>query len=343
MRKKTINKIDSDRIKNSKIVAVMNNKGGVGKTTTSHALAMQAAKTGKNVLLVDSDPKCNLTLKLGLSEDVSPRQGLNKLFFNAEHPDSFQELSIIVKTPFLSNIKGSKDPVGTLAIIPGSNLSATECNAFNSKMVFVEYRDRLNFTSITHFYREAISYYKQFYDLIIIDTAPELNNSNLNNLAVKIADEIIVPIDGIEAAFGLGYLYNFVYHHTESNDTTKKPNVLFAMVKYHMDDKIEEDREEPVLNNAVFRVLKDLFGEFVCDNGVIESRKMGNTAQFSEKNDYTNLTDEIIAKITSQRANFFEQIKGEEMKIFNILYERLLEVLKKTTPNPPEFFRPHYK
>ncbi len=163
-----------------KIIAIANQKGGVGKTTTSINLAASLGVLEKKVLLIDADPQANATSGLGI--DVEQVElGTYQLI---EHSIKAEEA--IVKT-------GSPN----LDIIP----SHIDLVAIEIELVDQEERE--------YMLRKAINHLKDSYDYILIDCAPSLGLLTLN--ALTAADSVIIPIQcGYFALEGLGKLLNTI-------------------------------------------------------------------------------------------------------------------------------------
>lgn len=164
----------------SKIIAIVNQKGGVGKTTTAMNLAASLAEKGKFVLLVDLDPQGNATSGLGLEKEEIPK-GLYEALSN-EH-----QLSDIV---YNTNHEG-------LRVAP-----ATE-NLAGANVEFVDL-DRREF-QLSDLLEEA----KHAYDYILVDCPPALGLLTINGLVA--ADEVLIPVQAEYYALeGLGQLLNSV-------------------------------------------------------------------------------------------------------------------------------------
>ena len=146
-----------------RIIAVANQKGGVGKTTTSINLAACLAEKGKKVLAVDMDPQGNLTSGLGVDKD-SVEKSIYELIIG--------EVDI--------NEVINKDVLENLDIIPTSiDLSAAEI-----ELIGVDDKE--------YILRNAIDQVKDQYDFVIIDCPPSLSMLTIN--AMTTADSVIVPI-----------------------------------------------------------------------------------------------------------------------------------------------------
>ncbi len=159
----------------TKIIAITNQKGGVGKTTTAINLAYYLAKNGKNTLLIDLDPQGNASSGLGVDK--------SKL----EH--STIEL-ITGKSPLSSVVTATAHK--QLKLVPTtSHLANTEVELASDSKKFVRLRDALKNS--------------QEFDFIIIDSPPSLSLLTVNALIA--ADYILLPVQAeFYALEGLGQL-----------------------------------------------------------------------------------------------------------------------------------------
>ncbi|WP_456424161.1 ParA family protein [Lutibacter sp.] len=163
-----------------KIIAIANQKGGVGKTTTTVNLAAAMGVLEKKVLLVDADPQANASSSLGIIvEDVE--KGSYQLL---EHTITAKEAIVSTNSP-------------NVDIIPAHiDLVAIEIELVD--------KDKREFKL-----KEALESIKNDYDYILIDCAPSLGLITLNALIA--ADSVIIPIQCEYFALeGLGKLLNTI-------------------------------------------------------------------------------------------------------------------------------------
>ncbi len=164
----------------AKIISVANQKGGVGKTTTSVNLASCLGVQKKKVLLVDLDPQGNATSGVGINKDDTPYSVYDVLINNTPAKDA------VIKTEF-TNLS---------LISSGIDLAGGEI-----EMVDAEGREKL--------LKSALNTIKNDYDFIIIDCPPSLGLLTLN--AFTASDSVIMPIQcEYYALEGLSQLTNTI-------------------------------------------------------------------------------------------------------------------------------------
>lgn len=150
-----------------KVIAITNQKGGVGKTTTTVNLGVALAKRGKRVMLLDADPQGSLTVSLGVKDPDNLPVSLANIMQAV-----IDDKSITDKIGILHHDEG-------VDLLPSNiELSGTEIALFNTM-------------SREYVLRSYLETVKKHYDYILIDCMPSLGMMTVN--ALSAADSVIIP------------------------------------------------------------------------------------------------------------------------------------------------------
>ena len=261
-----------------KIIAVANQKGGVGKTTTAVNLASSLGVLEQRILLVDADPQANATSALGFD----PQNTTAGTYQCIEHEAKAEDLVIKTSTPNVDLIAAHLDLVA----------------------VEIELVDKVNRENML---RTALTPIKDKYDYIFIDCAPSLGLITVN--ALTAADSVIIPIQCEYFALeGLGKLLNTVKSiqnlHNRSLDIE---GLLLTMydsrlrLSNQVVDEVRTHFQEMVFNTIIQRNVRlseaPSYGESIImydanSNGAVNYL---NLAREFLENNREKKTDEALA------------------------------------------------
>jgi chromosome partitioning protein len=207
----------------TRVLAIANQKGGVGKTTTCVNLAASLAATHRRVLMVDMDPQGNATMGAGIDK---------------------RELEASVCDVLLGEVSAAdaiiSAPTGDFAILPGNeDLTLAEVQLLQE----IGRELRL---------RKALEPVKGLYDFILIDCPPSINMLTVN--ALTAADGVLIPMQcEYYALEGLSSLLNTI----ESVRSTVNPNLeVYGLLRTMVDPRVN-------LSNEVSEQLIEHFGDKV--------------------------------------------------------------------------------
>jgi chromosome partitioning protein len=250
-----------------KIIAIANQKGGVGKTTTSINLAASLGVLEKKVLLIDADPQANSSSGLGIDVEniiIGTYQIL-------EHSNPPEEAIVSCTAPNVDIIPAHIDLV-----------------AIEIELVDKENRE--------YMLKEALKSIKDKYDYILIDCAPSLGLLTLN--ALTAADSVIIPIQCEYFALeGLGKLLNTI----KSVQKIHNPDLnIEGLLLTMFDSRLR-------LSNQVVEEVQKHFNDMVFETIIQRNTKLSEAPSFGESiinydatskgaTNYLKLAEEIIKK-----------------------------------------------
>jgi chromosome partitioning protein len=250
-----------------KIIAIANQKGGVGKTTTTINLAASLGVLEKKILLIDADPQANASSGLGINvEEV--KHGTYQVL---EHTISAKDAVLKTASPNLDIIPAHIDLV-----------------AIEIELIDKQERE--------YMLKKALTDLKNEYDYILIDCAPSLGLITLNSLVA--ADSVIIPIQCEYFALeGLGKLLNTI----KSIQSIHNPKLdIEGLLLTMFDSRLR-------LSNQVVEEVRKHFSSMVFDTIIRRNIRLGEAPSYGESIisydatskgavNYLNLANEFLKK-----------------------------------------------
>lgn len=210
-----------------RIIAIANQKGGVGKTTTAINLSASLASLGQKVLALDMDPQGNMTSGLGVNKEEAENTVYDLIIGNVGIEECIYE-----------------NVIENLDVLPSNiNLSAAEI-----ELIGIDNKEYL--------LKEEVDKIRDRYDFIIIDCPPALSMLTIN--AMTTADSVIVPIQcEYYALEGLSQLIHTIELVQERlNSTLEIEGVVFTMydARTNLSLQVVENVKDN-LNQAIYKTI----------------------------------------------------------------------------------------
>jgi chromosome partitioning protein len=287
-----------------KTIAVVNQKGGCGKTTVSINLASALAEAGQRVLLVDMDPQSHCAVGLAVPEEQIEQSIYDVLISRSRNEP-------IKLTEILWQISDR------LELAPAS----IDLSAFEQQMVGINERESC--------LKEALDDMKDGYDYTIIDCPPAVGLLTFN--ALRAATDVIVPVEtGYFALHGLSKQLETLSILSRQCDQHVNVRVLASM--YDIRTKMARE---------ILADLRSRFGDKMLETIVCFNTKIKEASSFGQpiseydpaskgRKDFSTLAEEILGTQTKQLRSEFVNSLADQLESISATADELLQAA-----NPP--------
>lgn len=264
---------------NSNVIAICNQKGGVGKTTTAASLGIALTMEGKRVLLIDADPQSDLSESLGVERPDELRATVSTMIEQSLNEENFNPLEGIIQTKEGAYLLPSNLDLATLEM----NLVGT----MNRERALKGYIDKV----------------KKNFDYVIIDCMPSLGMVTIN--ALSAADYVIIPVQAhYLPAKGMKQLLGTVSRVQKYvNPDLKIAGVLMTLV----DARTSFANEVPEMIKALYPDVKIYDNKIPMRIKAAETPALGvSIFSYDPKSDvakaYAGLAKEVISDAKREKA-----------------------------------------
>ena len=267
-----------------KIIAIANQKGGVGKTTTAINLAASLAVLEYKTLLIDADPQANSTSGVGM-DPKNIKVGIYECLMDEAN---IQKAIVETDTPNLSLIASDIDLVG-------AELELVDQPNRNQKL------------------KNVLSKIKDDYDFIIIDCSPSLGLITLN--ALTAANSVVIPVQCEYFALeGMGKLLHTIkLVQTEMNEDLEVEGILLTMydIRLRLSNQVVEEVkshfQDMVFNTVIHRNTKSIIMYDAAGKGSVNYLNLAR--EILQKNGLTKISND------ERFMNMDEDVQEQEQEL----------------------------